>query len=50
MPTRWLIWFGLWTILGLASGTQLHFASQRFAAGPHTWGEALVASLPAWYL
>jgi hypothetical protein len=50
MPTRWLSWFGLWSILGLVSGAQLHFASQRFGAAPHTWGQALVASLPAWYL
>jgi hypothetical protein len=50
MMTRWLRWFGLWTILGVVSGAQLHFAGQRFAAGPQTWGEALVASLPAWYL
>jgi hypothetical protein len=50
MRIRWLSWFGLWTLLGVVAGAQLHFASQRVAAGPHTWGEALLASLPAWYL
>src|SRR2546426_1572213 len=40
MP-RWLKWCGLWTLLGVVSS---------LPAGPHRWGQALAASLPAWYL
>jgi hypothetical protein len=46
---RWK-WFGFWTLLGLVASAQLHFAHQRFAADPHSWGEALATALPEWYL
>jgi DNA-binding LytR/AlgR family response regulator len=50
MPTRWLRWFGLWTLLGLVSGVQIHFAHHRLATIPYTWPQALLAGLSSWYL
>ncbi len=47
---RRLKWFGFWTLLGILSGAQLHFANQRFAAHPPSWWEALATALPDWYL
>lgn len=47
---RRLKWFGFWTLLGIVSGAQLHFASQRFAAQPPSWWQALATALPDWYL
>jgi hypothetical protein len=47
---RWLRWFGLWTLLGLASSAQLYFARRRFAPDPYTWWQAVAANLPDWYL
>jgi len=48
--SRWLRWLGFWTLLGIVSSAQLYFANQRFAPAPYTWGEALAANLPDWYL
>jgi len=47
---RRLRWFGFWTLLGVVSSTQLHFANQRFAAHPPSWWQALAIGLPHWYL
>ena len=47
---RWIRWFGLWTLLGLASSAQLYFAHRRFAPDPYTWWQALATNLPDWYL
>ena len=47
---RRLKWFGFWTLLGIVSGAQLHFANQRFAAHPPSWWQALATALPDWYL
>src|SRR6266480_5614758 len=47
---RRLRWFGFWTLLGVVSSAQLHFANQRFAAHPPSWWQALATGLPHWYL
>src|SRR6266542_355462 len=47
---RWLKWFGFWTLLGVVASAQLYLANHRFGPEPHTWSQALAASLPAWYL
>src|SRR2546426_320261 len=47
---RSLKWFGLWTLLGGIASVQLYFAHQRLGPDPWGWGQALEASLPAWYL
>ena len=47
---RRLRWFGFWTLLGVVSSAQLHFANQRFAAHPPSWWQALAIGLPHWYL
>ena len=43
-------WFGLWSLLGLASSVQIHFAHLRIATNPYTWPEALLAGFSFWYL
>src|SRR3989442_13596852 len=43
-------WFGFWTLLGGVASVQLYFAHQRLGPDPWGWGQALEASLPAWYL
>jgi|ERR1041384_1451089 signal transduction histidine kinase len=43
-------WLGFWSVLGLVFSTQLYLAEQRFAAHPASWGQALRAELPDWYL
>ena len=50
MRIRWLRWTALWTLLGLVSSAQLYFADQRVTGHPYSWGEALRANLPDWYL
>lgn len=45
-----LRWFGFWTLLGIVSGAQLHFANQRFAPHPPSWWQALATTMPDWYL
>jgi hypothetical protein len=50
MRTRWLKFFGLWTVLGVVSSAQLYFAQHRLATDPYTWPQALLAGLPPWYL
>jgi len=50
MRTRWLRWFGLWTLLGLASSAQIHFAHLRIATNPYTWPQAFLAGFSFWYL
>jgi hypothetical protein len=47
---RWLTWVGLWTVLGLVSSAQIHFAHLRIATNPYTWPQALLAGLSFWYL
>ena len=47
---RRLKWFGFWTLLGVVSSAQLHFANQRFAAHPPSCWQALATGLPHWYL
>lgn len=47
---RRLKWLGFWTLLGVVSSAQLHFADQRFAAHPPSWWKALATGLPHWYL
>ena len=43
-------WFGLWSLLGLASSVQIHFAHLRIATNPYTWPQALLAGFSFWYL
>jgi len=45
-----LKWFGFWTLLGVVSGAQVHFANQRFVAHPPSWWQALATGLSHWYL
>src|SRR5436190_11481547 len=47
---RSLKWFGFWTLLGGVASVQLYFAHQRLGPDPWGWGQALEASLPAWYV
>ena len=47
---RSLKWWGFWTLLGGVASVQLYFAHQRLGPDPWGWGQALGASLPAWYL
>src|SRR2546425_12724931 len=47
---RWLKWWGFWTLVGGVASVQLYFAHQRLGPDPWGWGQALGASLPAWYL
>jgi len=47
---RSLKWFGFWTLLGGVASVQLYFAHQRLGPDLWGWGQALGASLPAWYL
>jgi len=47
---RSLKWFGFWSALGGIASVQLYFAHQRLGPDPWGWGQALEASLPAWYL
>ncbi len=50
MRSRWLRWFGLWTLLALVSSVQIYFAHHRIAATPYTWPQALLAGFSFWYL
>ena len=47
---RSLKWFGFWSALGGIASVQLYLAHQRLGPDPWGWGQALEASLPAWYL
>ncbi|HYK81777.1 MAG TPA: LytTR family DNA-binding domain-containing protein [Gemmatimonadales bacterium] len=48
--SRWLKWFGFWTLLGAVASAQFYLAHERPPALPATWGQALAASVPAWWL
>ena len=47
---RRLNWFGFWTLLGLVSSAQLHFANPGGAPHSPSWWQALATTLPDWYL
>lgn len=47
--TRWMAWFVVWTLLGLAFASQFYFSSAQFG-NPVTWRRALSHSLSDWYV
>lgn len=53
MRRRWvrgLAGFGFWSVLGLLFSTQLYLAERRLSPHPSSWGQAIGAELPDWYL
>jgi two-component sensor histidine kinase len=46
---RWLLVFGVWTMIGLSQATRFYFSSVNFGRQV-TWGQAMSYSLSDWYV
>lgn len=48
--SRWLLWLGFWTLLGLVFATQLYLVGRRLADQPYGWTKSVRSNLPDWYI